>query len=98
MRLRITGVIKYAGQWRRSGDILDDVPEAIGNQMIAQDVAEEVKKTPAEEEAVKAEAERKAAEKQLKALRKKAAELGIEGAADKDAETLVANIAAFEQK
>lgn len=41
-----------------------------------------------------AELEKKEAEKRLKALRKKATDLGIEGAADKDAETLEAEIAA----
>jgi hypothetical protein len=41
-----------------------------------------------------AEQARKDAEKRLKALRKKATDLGIEGAVDKDAETLEAEIAA----
>lgn len=52
-----------------------------------------------QEEAEKAaEQARKEAEKRLKALRKKATELGIDGAAEKDAETLVTEIAAVEQK
>lgn len=42
-----------------------------------------------------AELEKKEAEKRLKALRKKATDLGIEGAAEKDAETLEAEIAAL---
>jgi len=54
--------------------------------------AEEAERKKAEEKA------KKEAEKQLKALRKKAAELGIEGADEKDAETLATEIAAAEQK
>jgi hypothetical protein len=49
-------------------------------------------------EAKAVDAANKEAEKQLKALRKKATELGIEGAADKDAETLAAEIVAVDQK
>ncbi|WP_138751859.1 hypothetical protein [Paenibacillus sinopodophylli] len=45
-----------------------------------------------------AEAAKKEVEKQLKALRKKATELGIEGVADKDSDTLTAEIAVAEQK
>ncbi|WP_336759429.1 hypothetical protein [Paenibacillus sp. USHLN196] len=41
-----------------------------------------------------AELEKKEADKRLKALRKKATDLGIEGAAEKDAETLEAEIEA----
>lgn len=46
-----------------------------------------------DEVAKAAELEKKEAEKRLKALRKKATDLGIEGAAEKDAETLEAEIA-----
>ncbi|MGP0583699.1 DUF7210 family protein [Paenibacillus timonensis] len=53
---------------------------------------EEAERKAAEEKA------KKEAEKQLKALRKKAAELGIESADEKDAGTLAAEIAAAEQK
>lgn len=58
---------------------------------------------PTEEDEAKAaakaaEAEKKEAAKRLKALRKKAEELGIEGVADKDADTLAAEIAAAEQE
>lgn len=46
-------------------------------------------------QAVKAaELEKKEAEKRLKAIRRKATDLGIEGAAEKDVETLEAEIAA----
>jgi len=48
--------------------------------------------------ALAAEIEKKEAAKRLKALRKKAEELGIEGVADKDADTLTAEITAAEQK
>ncbi|MGO4543233.1 hypothetical protein AB4Z29_00335 [Paenibacillus sp. 2TAB23] len=51
----------------------------------------------AQEEDKAAETAKKEAEKQLKALRKKATELGIEGVADKDANTLTAEITAAEQ-
>ena len=60
----------------------------------AEEAAEAERKAQAERE----EVERKAAEKELKALRKKATELGVEGADAKDAETLKAEIAANEQK
>lgn len=51
--------------------------------------------TPQTDEIAKAaELEKKEAEKRLKALRKKATDLGIEDAAEKDAETLEAEIAA----
>ncbi|MGP3782334.1 hypothetical protein [Paenibacillus sp. 1A_MP2] len=46
-----------------------------------------------DEVAKAAELEKKEAEKRLKALRKRATDLGIEGAAEKDAETLEAEIA-----
>lgn len=54
--------------------------------------AEEAERKAAEEKA------KKDAEKQLKALRKKATDLGIDGADEKDVETLTAEIAAKEQK
>ncbi|MEK4276482.1 hypothetical protein [Paenibacillus sp. FSL R7-0026] len=47
-----------------------------------------------DEVAKAAELEKKEAEKRLKALRKRATDLGIEGAAEKDAETLEAEIEA----
>ncbi|OUS70295.1 hypothetical protein B1748_29105 [Paenibacillus sp. MY03] len=54
-----------------------------------------VERVDPQAEAEKAAAQaKKEAEKRLKALRKKADELGIEGAADMDAETLEAAIAA----
>ncbi|MGF7050410.1 alpha/beta superfamily hydrolase [Paenibacillus sp. DS2015] len=49
-------------------------------------------------EAKATEAAKKEAEKQIKALRKKAMELGIEDATEKDAEMLTADIDAVEQK
>jgi hypothetical protein len=101
VRIKVTGVVKYGGQWRTPGDVLNDVSDEIGQQMISQDVGEEIKKTPEEiaaEESAKAAAEAaKTAEKELKALRKKAEKLGIEGFAEKDAETLTADIAAAEE-
>jgi len=102
MKMKVTGVVKYDGIWRSPGDILPDVKEDIAAQMIDQEVAEEIAKTPeeiqAEETAKEEAAAKKEAEKQLKALRKKATELGIEGAADKDAETLTAEIEAAANK
>jgi len=109
VKIKVTGVVKYGGQWRTPGDVLDDVSDEIGKQMIGQDVGEEIAMTPeeiaAEEAAKKAEEEEKAAaeaakqaEKELKALRKKAEKLGIEGFGEKDAETLAVEIAAAEQK
>lgn len=120
MKIRVTGVIKYAGDWRRAGDILDEVPEHVGRKMVAQGVGTELESDPAgaplpaageveelrqelarlqefeRQQLAKEEAEQAA--KKLKALRKKATELGIEGAADKDADTLTAEIAAAEKK
>lgn len=58
-----------------------------------------VKEDTEAEAQAKAEAEaKKKAEKELKQLRDKATKLGIEGVADKDIDTLVAEIAAVEQK
>lgn len=68
---------------------------------IAAEEAAAAKTKAAEEEAERKAAEEKAkkeADKQLKNLRKKAVELGIEGAEEKDAETLAAEIKAAEQK
>lgn len=58
----------------------------------SQEEKEETERKAAEEKA------KKEAEKQLKSLRKKAADLGIDGADEKDAETLAAEIKAAEQK
>lgn len=130
MKVKITGVVKYKGEWRTQGDEID-VTDEIGQQMIDQAVAEEIEGasdelqelrdrakelgvtgwaqageeklrariTEKEAELAKAEEERLAAEKvaeALTALRAKATELGIEGAAEKDADTLTAEIAAKE--
>ncbi|WP_059043950.1 hypothetical protein [Paenibacillus rubinfantis] len=74
--------------------------EKTHEQISAEEAAAAKAKAEAEEAERKAveEKARKDAEKQLKALRKKAAELGIDGADEKDAETLTAEIAAKEQK
>jgi hypothetical protein len=102
VKLKVTGVVKHGGAWKRPGDELADADEAIGNDLIAKGVAVEVAKTEtekaAEEQAKAAVEAAKKAEKELKALRKKAAELGIEGAAEKEADTLATEIAAAEQK
>jgi hypothetical protein len=114
LNLKITGVVKIDDQWKNPGDEALGVSEEIGMDLIAKGVGELIPKSQAEidaeEQAIKdaeaaalAEAERianakKEVEKQLKALRKTATELGIEGAADKDAETLTAEIAAVEKK
>lgn len=116
MNLKITGVVKYNGKWKRPGDELLSITEDVGNDLLAKGLAVPLPKSQAEinaeeqaakdaeaaaiaaEEAKTAEVEKKEAEKQLKALRKKATDLGIEGAVDKDAETLTAEIEAVEKK
>lgn len=74
--------------------------EKSAEQIAAEEAAAAKAKAEAEEEERKAAEEKakKEADKQLKTLRKKAADLGIEGAGEKDAETLTAEIAAAEQK
>jgi hypothetical protein len=102
MNIKITGTVKIGGKWRRPGEGIKDVSDEIGQSLIAQGVAAELPESKAEDEAEAAAkaavAAAKEAEKQLKALRKKAAELGIEGAAEKDADTLTAEIAEAEKK
>lgn len=39
-KVKVTGVVKYDGVWRRPGDVLEKVPDEIANQMVSQDVAE----------------------------------------------------------
>ncbi|CAM3706394.1 hypothetical protein COLU111180_04120 [Cohnella lubricantis] len=108
MKVKITAVTKVNGSWKGPGAEVD-VDEKLGEELIEKRVGVEIEKSAAEKEAEeKAAAEAKAAakaakeaekaEKELKSLRKKAAELGIEGADEKDAETLTAEIAAKEQK
>ncbi|MBU5673242.1 hypothetical protein [Paenibacillus brevis] len=69
-------------------------------QLTAEGAAAAKAKAEAEAEERKSAEEKakKEADKQLKTLRKKAADLGIEGAGEKNAETLTAEIAAAEQK
>jgi hypothetical protein len=101
MKVKITGTVKVLGQWREDGAEVV-VTDELGNELISKRCAVEVEKSQAEidaEEQLKAEdAAKKYIEKQLKALRKKATELGIVGAADKDAETLTAEIEAADKK
>lgn len=74
--------------------------EKTPEQIAAEEAAAAKAKAEAEEAEHKAAEEKakKEAEKQLKALRKKAADLGIEGSEEKNTETLTAEIAAAEQK
>lgn len=51
MRVKVTGVVKYAGKWRRPGDVLDDVPEDIAKQMVVQDTGEIISVAPNAEKA-----------------------------------------------
>lgn len=88
------------------GDRIVKISAGVKIEKTPEQIAAELEEAAAKAKAEAEEAERKAAEekakkdaeKQLKALRKKAAELGIEGAEEKDAETLTAEIAAKEQK
>ncbi|MBB6689912.1 hypothetical protein H7B90_00710 [Cohnella xylanilytica] len=101
MKVKITAVTKVNGSWKGPGAEVE-VGEKLGAELIAKGLGVETEKTAAEKEAEEqAAAAAKAAakaEKELKALRKKATELGIEGADEKGAETLKAEIAAVEQK
>ncbi|WP_339816789.1 hypothetical protein MKZ15_15405 [Paenibacillus sp. FSL R7-0216] len=80
-----------------AGVKIEKTPEQIAAEAEAAARKAQEEKEEAERKAVEEKA-RKEAEKQLKALRKKASELGIDGADEKDAETLTAEIAAKEQK
>lgn len=103
--IKVTGVVKHLGKWYTSGDVIKDIDEDEGKRIITIRAGEEIKKTPeeikAEEEAkatAEAEKARKAAEKKLAALRKQATELGISGAEEMDADTLLVEIKVAKQK
>ncbi|MNP30932.1 hypothetical protein D3C76_1240300 [compost metagenome] len=83
-----------------AGELLPKTREEIAAEEDAAKASEAAEKAKKEEEEREAAAkkEREEAEKQLKALRKKATELGIKDASKMDAETLAAEIAAAEQK
>lgn len=103
--IKVTGVVKHLGKWYTSGDVIKDINEDDGRRIITIRAGEEIKKTPeeikAEEEAKaasEAEKARKAAEKKLASLRKQASELGISGADEMDADTLIVEIKVAKQK
>lgn len=113
VNIKVTGVVKHGGKWYGPGDEIRGIIEDEGNRIIkisagellpktkeeivAEEAAEAAKKAE-EERKVAAEKDQKEVEKQLKALRKKATELGVQGAAEMDTETLVAEIEIAQQK
>ncbi|GGH17293.1 DUF7210 family protein [Paenibacillus segetis] len=113
MNIKVTGKVKHNGEWYGPGDVIPNVDEDDGNRIItiragdllpktqeeiaAEESAELAKKVEEERKAA-AEKEQKEVEKQLKALRKKATDLGIQGVAEMDAETLAAEIEVAQQK
>lgn len=105
MNIKVTGVVKHLGKWYNSGDVIKDISEEEGKRIITIRAGEEIQKTPTEikvEEEATAAAEsekaQKAAEKKLASLRKQAAELGISGAEEMDADTLIVEIKVAKQK
>jgi hypothetical protein len=105
VNIKVTGVVKHLGKWYTSGDVIKDINEDDGRRIITIRAGEEIQKTPeeikAEEEAkatAEAEKAQKAAEKKLASLRKQATELGIAGAEEMDADTLLVEIKVAKQK
>lgn len=113
MNIKVTGMVKHGGKWYNPGDEIRGIGEDEGNRIItiragellpksqediaAEESAELAKKAEEELKAA-ADKEHKEVEKQLKALRKKATELGIQGVVEMDAETLAAEIEVAQQK
>lgn len=105
MDIKVTGTVKHGGKWYGPNDVIEGVEQSEGERVIKIGAGIEIKKSAeqiaaeeAEERKSSEEKAKKEADKQLKTLRKKAADLGIEGVGEKDAETLTAEIAAAEQK
>jgi hypothetical protein len=118
--LKLTGVVKYEGNWKQPDDIIRNVNDSVGKSIIAAGVGKEIEalqddsdtelqglRERAKELGVpnagrlgEAKLKEGIAEKEaeLETLREKALELEIDGAYEKDAATLVAEIAAAEQK
>lgn len=120
MDLKLTGVVKYEGNWKQPDDIIRNVKDSVGKSIIAAGVGKEIEALQDDSDTVLQGLRERAkelgvpnagrlgesklkegiAEKEaeLEALREKALELEIDGAYEKDAATLVAEIAAAEQK
>ncbi|MBO2942805.1 hypothetical protein JJQ72_02245 [Paenibacillus sp. F411] len=96
MDLKLTGVVKYEGNWKQPGTIIRKVDDKIGQAILDADVADEI-----EEQAEESETE-------LQTLRDRAKELGVpnagrlgeaklkEGIAEKEAELKTLQEKAFE--
>lgn len=120
MELKLTGVVKYEGDWKQPDDIIRNVNDSVGKSIIAAGVGKEIE-APQDDSDTELQGLRERAkelgvpntgrlgeaklkegiaekEAELEALREKALELEIDGAYEKDAATLVAEIAAAEQK
>ncbi|SEO01351.1 hypothetical protein SAMN04487895_104225 [Paenibacillus sophorae] len=86
MDLKLTGVVKQGGKWRKPSDIIRKVDDEIAEELIAAGVAEEIEPQPEEDAS------------ELQELRDRAKVLGVpnagrlgeaklkEGIAEKDAE------------
>ncbi|REK67998.1 MAG: hypothetical protein C6P35_03240 [Cohnella sp.] len=63
VKVKVTGVVKYAGRWRYPGDVLEDVRDEIAQQLVEQDVGEivseeETKAKPASKNAKSSEGDK----------------------------------------
>lgn len=69
MDLKITGTVKYKGDWKQPGDVIRKVEDDIGKALVAVEVAEEIE--PLEDDA---------GGEELKELRERAKALGVSNA------------------
>lgn len=69
MDLKITGTVKYKGDWKQPGDVIRKVEDDIGKSLVAVEVAEEIE--PLEDDA---------GGEELKELRERAKALGVSNA------------------
>lgn len=70
MDLKITGTVKYKGDWKQPGDVIRKVEDDIGKSLVAVEVAKEIE--PLEEDDAGGE--------ELKELRERAKALGVSNA------------------
>lgn len=64
MDIKLKGVVKHGGKWKRPGDIIRKVDDEIAKELISKDIAEEVEPLPEDDT-------------ELQALRERAKVLGV---------------------
>lgn len=88
MDLKITGTVKYKGDWKKPGDVIRKVDDEIGKSLVATEVATEIE--PLEEDDSGGD--------ELKELREKAKALGVTNAGRLGEAKLKEGIAEIEAK